>query len=55
MGHRRKEHIARLGILPRHLQRPLRQLQMLQLLKLFGIHLAEEKDGLIGAQELVPH
>ena len=55
VGHGRKEHVAGFGIFLRHLQGTLRKLHMLQLLELFGIHLAEEEDGLIRAQKLIPN
>ena len=49
MGHGGEEHIAGLSIFSSHLQSALRQLHMLQLLELFGIHLTEEENRLIRA------
>ena len=50
-----EEHISGLGIFACHLQRLLRQLQMLQLLLLFSLHLTEEENRFVLIQQIITH
>ena len=50
-----EEHISRFGIFTCHLQRLLRQLQMLQLLLLFSFYLTEEENCFVLIQQIIAH
>jgi len=52
---RGKEHVSGLGIFACYPQRLLRQLQMLQLFQLFGIHLTEEENRFVLIQQIITH